>query len=141
MILLLQAQQRTLIASLTITLLSSAAVLWPVASPAPLVFGPNDAAAMTTSHNWSGYTATDGAFTSVMGMWTIPSVSVPVLSAQSTFMLPKFSIEARRFTITFRDAIRFAPWARLMAMIAGSSWGVSQTARATANRNDSNTGR
>ena len=32
---------------------------------------------------------------------TTPSVSVPVLSEQSTFMLPKFSIEARRLTITF----------------------------------------
>ena len=30
-----------------------------------------------------------------------PSVRVPVLSEQSTFMLPKFSIEASRLTITF----------------------------------------
>ncbi len=31
----------------------------------------------------------------------IPSVRVPVLSEQMIFMLPKFSIEASRFTITF----------------------------------------
>ena len=31
----------------------------------------------------------------------LPSVIVPVLSEQSTFMLPKFSIAASRFTITF----------------------------------------
>jgi len=32
---------------------------------------------------------------------TSPSVSVPVLSEQKTVMLPKFSIEDNRFTITF----------------------------------------
>lgn len=80
MILLLRAQHRILIAGRMIGLLSLAAVLAASAlaesaSPASLEFGPNAAAANTTSHNWSGYTATDGTFTSVMGMWTVPSVS------------------------------------------------------------------
>ena len=47
-------------------------------------------------------------------------------------MLPKFSIAASRFTITFLSAIRRAPWERLMLMIAGSSCGVSPTASASA---------
>ena len=45
-------------------------------------------------------------------------------------MLPKFSIEASRLTITFPCAIRLAPWARLILMIAGNSCGVSPTASA-----------
>ena len=60
-----------------------------------------------------------------------PLVRVPVLSEQITFMLPKFSIEARRLTITLAFAIRLAPWARLMLMIAGNNCGVSPTASAT----------
>ena len=72
---------------------------------------------------------------------TTPSVSVPVLSEQSTFMLPKFSMDARRLTITFAGAMRLAPWARLMLMIAGSSCGVSPTASAREKRKDSRTGR
>jgi len=40
---------------------------------------------------------------------TSPTVSVPVLSEQSTSMLPKFSIAASRFTMTLASAIRFAP--------------------------------
>ena len=70
-----------------------------------------------------------------------PSVRVPVLSEQRTFILPKFSMEARRLTMTFFDAMRFAPWERLMLMIAGSSCGVSPTAKANAKRKDSMTGR
>ena len=70
----------------------------------------------------------------------LPSVIVPVLSEQSTFMLPKFSIAARRFTITFSWAMRRAPCERLIVMIAGSSCGVSPTASASANKNESNTG-
>ena len=43
-------------------------------------------------------------------------------------MLPKFSIEASRLTITFRLAICRAPCARLTPMIAGRSCGVRPTA-------------
>ena len=50
---------------------------------------------------------------------TTPSVSVPVLSEQRTFMLPKFSIEASLLTITFSLAMSLAPWARLILIIAG----------------------
>ncbi len=75
MILSLRAQHKTLIASFTISLLSLAAVFWPSASSAALEFGPNAAATMPTSHHWSGYTATNGTFTSVMGMWTVPTVT------------------------------------------------------------------
>ena len=56
-------------------------------------------------------------------------------------MLPKFSIDARRLTITFACAMRLAPWARLMLMIAGSSCGVSPTASAMEKRKASSTGR
>ena len=51
----------------------------------------------------------------------VPSVNVPVLSEQSTSMLPKFSIAAKRFTTTRWRAMRRAPWARLTLMIAGSN--------------------
>ena len=71
---------------------------------------------------------------------TRPSVSVPVLSEQSTSMLPKFSMAVSRFTITLRAAMSLAPLARFTLMIAGSSCGVSPTARASANRNESSTG-
>ena len=56
-------------------------------------------------------------------------------------MLPKFSIDASRLTMTLARAIRLAPWARLMLMIAGSSCGVSPTASAREKRTDSRTGR
>ncbi|OPZ76354.1 MAG: hypothetical protein BWY79_01661 [Actinobacteria bacterium ADurb.Bin444] len=56
-------------------------------------------------------------------------------------MLPKFSIAARRLTITFSWAMRLAPCAKLMLMMAGSSCGVSPTARAMEKRNESRTGR
>ncbi len=56
-------------------------------------------------------------------------------------MLPRFSIAASRLTITFCRAIRFAPWARLMLMIAGSNCGVSPTANASEKSSDSRTGR
>ena len=64
----------------------------------------------------------------------------PVLSEHSTFMLPKFSIAASRLTITLSSAMRRAPCARFTLMIAGSSCGVSPTASASANRNESRTG-
>ena len=56
-------------------------------------------------------------------------------------MLPKFSIAARRLTITLFCAIRFAPWARFILIIAGKSCGVSPTANASENKNESSTGR
>ena len=34
---------------------------------------PNVGVSSSTSRNWSGYTATNGTFTSVAGSWTIPS--------------------------------------------------------------------
>jgi hypothetical protein len=72
---------------------------------------------------------------------TVPSVIVPVLSEQSTFMLPKFSMADSCFTMTFLAAMRFAPWARLILMIAGSNCGVRPTASASEKMNDSRTGR
>ena len=54
---------------------------------------------------------------------TLPSVRVPVLSVHSTSMLPKFSMAARRLTMTFCSAMRRAPCARLTLMMAGRSWG------------------
>ena len=40
-------------------------------APAPFVTPPDTG----TSHNWSGYNATGGTFTSVTGTWTVPQVS------------------------------------------------------------------
>src|SRR5262249_9764582 len=71
----------------------------------------------------------------------LASVSVPVLSVQSTSMLPRSWIEARRLTITFFAAMRSAPRARQTETIIGSSSGVRPTASARANRNDSRRGR
>ena len=56
-------------------------------------------------------------------------------------MLPKFSIDESRRTITSSSAIRFAPCARFTLMIAGSNCGVSPTARASEKRSESSTGR
>src|SRR5262249_16722797 len=41
-------------------------------NPAP---GASVVPSQDTSHNWSGYAATDGKFTSVSGTWTVPQVS------------------------------------------------------------------
>ncbi len=71
----------------------------------------------------------------------MPSVIVPVLSEHSTFMLPKFSMEESCFTMTFFAAMRLAPCARLMLMMAGSNCGVRPTASASEKMNDSSTGR
>ena len=46
---------------------------------------------------------------SVSFSFTLPCVIVPVLSEHKISMLPKFSIEARRFTMTCLAAMRFAP--------------------------------
>ena len=68
-------------------------------------------------------------------MW--PSVSVPVLSVNSTRMFPRSSMHTRRLTITLRFESRREPVARLTVTIAGSSWGVRPTAIAKANSADS----
>ena len=68
-------------------------------------------------------------------------VSVPVLSVHSTVMAPRSWIDARRFTITLRAAMRIAPRESVTVVIIGSSSGVSPTARAAANINDWRMGR
>ena len=55
-------------------------------------------------------------------------------------MLPKFSIALSFRTMTFCSAMRFAPFARLMLIIAGNSCGVSPTESANANIKESNSG-
>ena len=56
-------------------------------------------------------------------------------------MAPRSWIEARRFTITLRAAMRSAPRDRVTVVIIGSSSGVRPTASATENSSDSSTGR
>ena len=68
---------------------------------------------------------------------TLFSVSVPVLSAHKTSMLPKFWIEASRFTITPFFDMAAAPRARFIERIIGRRPGVRPTARATENSSDS----
>ena len=68
--------------------------------------------------------------------FTTPAVSVPVLSVHSTSMLPRFSIEFSRRTITPSLAMRLAPCERVMLTMAGSSSGVSPTASASANSSE-----
>ena len=63
------------------------------------------------------------------------------MSVHSTFMLPKFSIDESRLTITLRSALRFAPAARLLLTMAGRCFGVSPAANAMEKRNESSTGR
>ena len=67
-------------------------------------------------------------------------MSVPVLSVHSTSMLPKFSMEFRRRTITPRLAICCAPWESVMLMMAGRSSGVRPTASASAKSSESISG-
>ena len=72
-------------------------------------------------------------------MW--PSVSVPVLSVNSTSMSPRSSMHTSRLTSTFFAASRRDPVARLVETTAGSSWGVMPTATARENSTASMTGR
>ena len=72
---------------------------------------------------------------------TTPTVSVPVLSVHSVSIAPKFSMAARRRTITPPAAMRWAPRASVRLMTAGSSSGARPTASATANISESVTGR
>ena len=69
------------------------------------------------------------------------SVSVPVLSVQSTSMAPRSWMAARRFTITRRAASLLAPLAKVTVTTIGKSSGVRPTARASANSSDSRKGR
>ena len=71
----------------------------------------------------------------------MPSVSVPVLSVQSTSMLPRFSMALSRRTRTPCADIALAPRARLMLRMAGSSSGLRPTARAIENSSVSTSGR
>ena len=70
-----------------------------------------------------------------------PSVSVPVLSVKSTWMLPRSSIVTSRLTSTFRRASSRDPAARLTLTMAGSSWGVMPIAIASENSSASMSGR
>ena len=71
-------------------------------------------------------------------MW--PSVSVPVLSVNSSVMLPRSSMLTSRFTSTLRRASRREPVERLTVTIAGSSCGVSPIAIASENSSASMNG-
>lgn len=47
---------------------------------------PGAARAFSTSSNWSGYAATGGAFTSVTGTWTVPTVTATTSGADATWV-------------------------------------------------------
>ncbi len=68
------------------------------------------------------------------------SVRVPVLSVHSTSIEPRFWMAGRRFTMTCWRDMRSAPCASVTDTIIGRSSGVSPTASAIANRNDSSRG-
>ncbi len=70
-----------------------------------------------------------------------PSVSVPVLSVKSTWMLPRSSIVTSRLTSTLLRASWRDPAARLTLTIAGRSCGVIPIAIASENRSASMIGR
>ncbi len=70
-----------------------------------------------------------------------PSVSVPVLSVNSTWMLPRSSIVTSRLTSTLRRASWREPLERLTLTIAGSSCGVIPIAIASENSSASMIGR
>lgn len=79
MFLTLPAYRKALFASLIALVLISIAPSLLAArptSPIPrLRLAQNAAAAALISHNWSGYVATNGTFTSVTGTWNVPQVS------------------------------------------------------------------
>lgn len=70
-----------------------------------------------------------------------PVVSVPVLSLQSTSMLPKSSMAARWRTMTCLRPMRIAPCASVTVVIIGKNSGVRPTASATAKSSVSSPGR
>ena len=67
------------------------------------------------------------------------SVKVPVLSVHRMSMLPKFCIDASRFTMTPFLDIAIAPFERFTETMRGSSSGVIPTANATAKSSDCKT--
>ena len=61
------------------------AVLEP-ASQTQTDTGTPTAANVSTSSNWSGYSATGGSFTSVTGAWTVPTVAATTSGADATWV-------------------------------------------------------
>ena len=70
----------------------------------------------------------------------LPSVSVPVLSVNSTSTLPRSSMHTSRLTSTLLRASCRDPAARLVETTAGSSCGLMPTAIASENSSASSTG-
>ena len=63
------------------------AVLQPAPQPQTDTGTPATAAAnVSTSSNWSGYSATGGSFTSVTGTWTVPAVATTTTGADATWV-------------------------------------------------------
>ena len=71
---------------------------------------------------------------------TVASVRVPVLSVHRTSIEPRFWMAVWRLTIMPSRANRIAPRDSVTDITIGRSSGVSPTASATANRNDSSHG-
>ena len=62
------------------------AVLQPASQPQPDTGTPAAASIISTSSNWSGYSASGGTFTSVTGTWTVPTVSATTAGADATWV-------------------------------------------------------
>ena len=62
------------------------AVLQPAPQPQTDTGVPAAASSLSTSSNWSGYSASGGTFTSVTGSWTVPSVSATTAGADATWV-------------------------------------------------------
>lgn len=62
------------------------AVLRPAPQPQTDTGVPTAASAVSTSTNWSGYSATGGTFTSVTATWTVPTVSATTAGADATWV-------------------------------------------------------
>ena len=62
------------------------AVLQPAPQPQTDSGTPTAASSVSTSSNWSGYSASGGSFTSVTGTWTVPTVSPTTTGADATWV-------------------------------------------------------
>jgi hypothetical protein len=62
------------------------AVLQPAPVPQTDTGTPAAASSVSTSSNWSGYSASGGRFTSVTGTWTVPTVSATTAGADATWV-------------------------------------------------------
>ena len=62
------------------------AVLQPAPQRQPDTGTPAAASIISTSSNWSGYSASGGTFTSVTGTWTVPTVSATTAGADATWV-------------------------------------------------------